>query len=249
MSFQIKNFTVSSENKILLKNLNLEIKSGEIVAIMGPNGSGKSTLAQTLAGNPVYKIESGEVIWQKKDKKIDVLKLSAEQRSGAGMFVSFQNPPIIEGLKVATFLKEMKLTQAKNQNLPKPKISEILKNIKSNLELVNLDQSFYSRVFNQDFSGGEKRKNELLQLLMLDPDFILLDEIDSGLDLNAINKFFSLLKEKMTKKNYLIIITHNPNIFEIIKPDKIIILKNGEFKTKAGSEILPQIQSSGFNEF
>jgi Fe-S cluster assembly ATP-binding protein len=248
---KISNLTVKSKEKIILRNISFEMQPGQKFVIMGPNGSGKSSLAQTLAGNPDYEIDIGSIVWQKKDKKIDILKLSPEERAWQKIFVSFQNPPAIEGLKLATLLKEISLQNAKNQNLEKPKTSEILKNIKKNLKLAGLKEDFYSRDFNKDFSGGEKKKTEILQLLMLNPDMMILDEVDSGLDVDAVKNIFKQINTIFNPDKYLILITHNPKTLDLIKFDKVLILKNGEIKkiVDPDSEIIKEIFDYGFDKF
>lgn len=246
---EIKNLTVESGGKTILEDINFKLQAGEKLAIMGPNGSGKSSLAQTLAGNPEYKVLKGQAIWTKTNKKIDLLELEPEARAAEKLFVSFQNPPAIEGLKLASFLKEIKLKQAQNDAKEKPKTSEILTEIKANLQTVGLPQSFYAREFNTDFSGGEKKKNEILQLLTLKPDLMLLDEIDSGLDIDATKKIFREIEKLMNPNKYLILITHNPKILDLIQVQKILILKAGKVKKIGQKEILTEVLKNGFDGF
>jgi Fe-S cluster assembly ATP-binding protein len=249
MSFKITDLTVKVDSKIVLEDINLELIPNQLTAIMGPNGSGKSSLAQVIAGNPNYQVVSGKITWQKGVQNINILGLGPDQRAALKMFVSFQNPPQIEGLKLATFLKEITLKKAKIENIEKPKTSQIIKDIKEGIINTGLTQDFYARGVNDGFSGGEKRKFELLQFLTLKPVFSIFDEIDSGLDLDAIKKTLNLIKNNLTNPYYLALITHNPEVFDSFKPDRVVILKDSKIREISDSKILKKIKEKGFQEF
>ncbi|WGH25375.1 MAG: Fe-S cluster assembly ATPase SufC [Candidatus Shikimatogenerans bostrichidophilus] len=229
---KIKNLYSSINNTLIIKNLNLKIKNGEIHILMGPNGSGKSTLSYIITGKPKYKINKGEIIFCK--KKIN--ELSPDKISKLGIFLSFQNPIEIDGITMFNFLKILK----KKNNFKKLyKLCKIL----------NIDKKDLYRFFNLGFSGGEKKKNEILQMLILKPKFIILDEIDSGLDIDTIKYLFKIIKIylKNNPKCSLLIITHNTSIIKYIIPNKVHIIYNGSIILSGNSELIYKIEKIGYN--
>lgn len=230
------------ENKQILKEINLSLKKGEVLVIMGPNGSGKSTLAQTIMGSPVYK--SNGLIELGGEKISD---LSIDERSKKGLFLSFQHPPSIEGVTVNNFLR-----QAINTRRETPiRISEYKRELNKNMELLKLNPDFAHRYLNVGHSGGEKKKLETLQLLMLKPKVAILDETDSGLDVDAlkiVTQGIQTVKEE-NKDMGLIVITHYNKILEYLKPDRVIVLKEGVIVKEGGLELIKQIEDKGFEQF
>jgi Fe-S cluster assembly ATP-binding protein len=222
---KIKDLKIEVGNKTILQNVNLEFAAGEIVSLSGPNGSGKSTLAQALIGNPEYNC-NGKVIF----KKQNLLKLEPSERSNSGLFVSFQHPTEIPGVSLVTYLKEIINSKREFDQLPKLTAKEILEKIKGVLKLLDWDESFLKRNLNEGMSGGEKKKSEILQMLLLDPDFVVLDEIDSGLDSKALEVICSAIKSFVTKQKTLVIISHNQKIFELLKPNRILKVENSTIK-------------------
>lgn len=239
---EVKNLNVKIEDKQILKEINLFLEKGEVLVIMGPNGSGKSTLAQSLMGNPKYET-SGEIILD--GEKITTLETN--ERSTKGLFLSFQHPASIEGVTVGGFLR-----QAINSRLEKPiRISVFKRELNKNMELLNLDKEFAGRYLNVGHSGGEKKKLETLQLLMLKPKIAILDETDSGLDVDALRRVSEGINaiKKENPEMGLIIITHYNKILNYLEPNRVIVLKNGSVVAEDGKELIKQIEEKGFEGF
>ncbi|WGH25188.1 MAG: Fe-S cluster assembly ATPase SufC [Candidatus Shikimatogenerans bostrichidophilus] len=228
---KIKNLYSSINNTLIIKNLNLKINNGEIHILMGPNGSGKSTLSYIITGKPKYKINKGKIIFCKKI----INTLSPDKISKLGIFLSFQNPIEIDGITMFNFFKNIK----KKNNLKK--IYKLCK-------ILNIDKKDLYRFFNLGFSGGEKKKNEILQMLILKPKFIILDEIDSGLDIDTIKLLFKIIKHylKNNPKCSLLIITHNTNIIKYIIPNRVHIIYNGSIILSGNSELIYRIEKNGY---
>jgi Fe-S cluster assembly ATP-binding protein len=239
---QIHNLIVSIKNKTILNNINLKINSGEVHAIMGPNGSGKSSLCYTLAGKQEYQIDSGYITFQ--NEKIN--NISPEYRACKGLFVSFQNPIEIPGISIINFINTAITEIFKNNNLKKPSAKNILKNIYKNCELLNLNTKLLNRSLNENFSGGEKKKIEIFQMMMLNPSLLVLDEIDSGLDIDSLKDISKVINIFKNKNKAIIIITHYQRILNYIIPDYVHVLNQGTI-IKTGNKILAQdIEEKGY---
>jgi len=244
-SLSIKNLRVSIDEKVILKDLSLEVKLGEIHAIMGPNGSGKSTLAYALAGHPKYEVEDGEV-WM---DGVNLLELTPDERAKMGLFLAFQYPTAIPGISMANFLrtavnavKGEKNGDAKNKGIP---ITEFRKLMTEKMDLLKMDKSFARRYLNEGFSGGEKKRAEILQMALLDPKYAILDETDSGLDIDAL-KIVSEGVNALTGPNRsFIIITHYKRILNYIKPDFVHVLFNGQIIESGGPELALRLEEEG----
>jgi len=240
--FKIKNLQVSIDNKKILKDFNIEINPGELHVIMGPNGSGKSTLTNTIAGKDTYIIDSGEIIY--KDKLIN--ELDPEERAGEGIFVSFQYPTSLPGVNNVYFLKEAVNSIRKYRNQDEVSSVEFMKKIKSKIKEVDFDESFINRPVNEGFSGGEKKRNEVLQLLMMEPEVAILDETDSGLDIDALKTVAQGINTYRNSKRSIILITHYQRILDYLEPDQIHILIDGAIVKKGGLELVNILEKKGY---
>ena len=246
-SLSIKNLRVSIDEKVILKDLSLEVKLGEIHAIMGPNGSGKSTLAYALAGHPKYEVEDGEV-WM---DGVNLLELTPDERAKMGLFLAFQYPTAIPGISMANFLrtavnavKGEKNGDDKNKGIP---ITEFRKIMTEKMDLLKMDKSFARRYLNEGFSGGEKKRAEILQMALLDPKYAILDETDSGLDIDAL-KIVSEGVNALTGPNRsFLIITHYQRILNYIKPDFVHVLYNGQIIESGGPELALRLEEEGYD--
>lgn len=241
---EIKNLFVNIEDKEILKGINLEIKTGEIHAIMGPNGSGKSTLANVLAGRDGYDIIKGEVTYEGKN----LLELSPEERAHEGVFLAFQYPVEIPGISNSTFLKTALNEIRKHKGLEELDALEFLTLIKEKMKLVNMDESLISRPVNQGFSGGEKKKNEIFQLAVLDPKLAILDETDSGLDIDALKIVahgVNIFKQQDPDKA-VIVVTHYQRLLEYIIPDFVHVLYDGKIVKSGGKELALELEAKGY---
>lgn len=237
---EIKKLNVKVENKEIISNLSLEVEKGETLVIMGPNGSGKSTLANALTGHPKYEAE-GKALLNKKN----LLELSPDERSKQGLFMSFQHPVAIPGVTVSNFIRT-----AMNARLEKPiKIQEYVKLLNEKMQQLNIPKEFSKRYLNEGFSGGEKKKMEILQLAMLNPKIAILDETDSGLDVDALKKVcenINLLKQQ-NKELTIIIITHYQRMLDYLKPDRIIIMKEGKIIKEGTTTLIQEIDEKGYD--
>ncbi len=236
---EIKNLHVTVNGKEILRGVNLEVNKGEIIALMGPNGSGKSTLANVLMGNPDYEITQGKIIF--KDK--DITNMSPTERAKLGLFLSFQYPSEIPGVSVANFLR----TALNSRRRDKISVLEFRDLLKEKMKLLNMKESFAGRYLNEGFSGGEKKKNEILQMAVLEPEISIIDENDSGLDVDAlriVSNGINLLKEKTGMG--VLIITHYNRILKYIKPDKVVVLKEGAISNVGDHELATRIEEEGY---
>lgn len=241
MSLLIKNVELAIDEKKILSNINLELKPGEVHVIMGPNGSGKSTLAGLIAGNPKYNIRNGYI----ELNKFDITKQSPDVRAKQGIFLSMQNPPEIPGIRIRNFLHTCWQTLTGNkENLFL--FNERLKKIAKEL---NLEEDFLIRDLNVGFSGGERKKLEILQLLILNPSYVILDEIDSGLDADALKTISKAIKNFFTSKKSLLIITHHNKILEYIKPDFVHVMINGNIVKTGDFELAKSINKIGYKNY
>lgn len=246
MSLEIKNLSVQIEKKEILKDLNLNIKEGEIHVLMGINGAGKSSLAKTLVGHYDCEVTKGSI----KFKNKDLLKMNVEERANEGLFLSFQNPVEIAGVSNSYFLKAALNAKRVYENKEELDALSFLKEIKSKIKKYNIDDKLIKRNLNEGFSGGEKKRNELIQLLLLNPELIILDEIDSGLDIDAIKIVANVVNDMMKdKKKSLLMITHYDRLLELIKPDFVHIMKDGKIIKTGDYSLALEIQKNGFKEF
>ena len=229
----IKNLKASVEGKEILKGLNLEVKAGEVHAIMGPNGSGKSTLASVLAGNSNYEVTGGEVWLDGKN----LLEMAAEDRAREGVFLAFQYPVEIPGVSNINFLRTAMNEIRTYRNLPAMQSKEFLKMVKEKQKLVEFDAALTNRSLNEGFSGGEKKRNEIFQLAMLEPKLSILDETDSGLDIDALRIVSKGVNQLRSQKNAFIIITHYQRLLDYIVPDFVHVLYNGQIAKTGGKEL------------
>ncbi len=239
----IKNLHASIEGKKILKGINLEIKPGEIHAIMGPNGSGKSTLASVLAGREEYEVEQGEVIFDKKD----ILDMSPEDRAREGLFLAFQYPVEIPGVSTTNFLKAAVNNVREYRGLEKLDAVKFLQAMKEKMKLVEIDQALLSRSLNEGFSGGEKKRNEVFQMALLDPKLAILDETDSGLDIDALKIVSNGVNKLHTDKNAFLVITHYQRLLNYIQPDYVHVLLNGQIVKSGGKELALELEERGYD--
>ena len=239
----IKNLKVSVEEKEILKGNNLQIPEGEIHAIMGRNGSGKSTLANTLAGNEKFEVTDGSIHMD----GVDITEMSPENRSLNGIFVCFQYPVAIPGVSMAYFLRSAINAHLKNQGKEEMDALEFLNQSKEILKKLTLDDSFWKRSINDGFSGGEKKKSEIFQLLSLNPKFAILDETDSGLDIDALKIVADGVKEFKGKKNSTLIITHYERLLEYINPDVVHVMIDGKIVKSGDMELARQVEEKGYS--
>jgi len=249
----VKDLQASVEDKAILKGLNLEIKQGEVHAIMGPNGSGKSTLAYTLMGHPKYSVEDGEV-WFKGQ---NVLDLSPDERAHLGLFLAFQYPVSIPGLTLANFLRtavaavqgEKVGGNGNGNGKPAMDLKAFRKRLGEKMDLLQMDQSFARRYLNEGFSGGEKKRAEILQMAMLEPEIAILDETDSGLDIDALRIVANGVNALAGPKMGVLIITHYQRLLNYIKPDFVHVMAGGQIVDSGGPELALQLESDGYDRY
>jgi Fe-S cluster assembly ATP-binding protein len=239
----IKNLKANVEGKEILKGINLEVKAGEVHAIMGPNGSGKSTLASVLAGKSGYEVIDGEVIYEGKN----LLEFSPEDRAREGIFLAFQYPVEIPGVSTTNFMKTA-INEIRKYRGQKPLSSvEFLKLMKAKAKLVDLDTSMTSRYVNVGFSGGEKKRNEIFQLAMMEPKLSILDETDSGLDIDALKIVAEGVNKVKNSNNAFIVITHYQRLLNYIIPDYVHVLSDGQIATSGGKELAYKLEEMGYD--
>jgi Fe-S cluster assembly ATP-binding protein len=239
----IKNLHASVEGKEILKGINLEIKAGEVHAIMGPNGSGKSTLANILAGKPDYEILEGEVTYEGQN----LLALSPEDRSRSGVFLSFQYPVEIPGVPMVNFIKTALNEHRRFKGLEPLTAGEFLKLMRSKKDLLHLDTELTNRSVNEGFSGGEKKKNEIFQMAMLEPKLAILDETDSGLDIDALRIVAEGVNALKTPENAIIVVTHYQRLLDYIVPDFVHVLYKGRIVKSGGKELALELEEKGYD--
>ena len=240
---EIKGLKAGIEGKEILKGVDLTIRRGEIHAIMGPNGAGKSTLSAVLAGREQFAVTEGSVRFLGQD----LLKMSPEQRSWAGIFLSFQYPIEIPGVSITNFMKTAVNSKRKAQGLEEMKAAEFLKLMKEKMAFVQMKPEFAKREVNVGFSGGEKKRNEIFQMAMLDPVLSILDETDSGLDVDALRIVASGVNALHTPEKSAIVITHYQRLLDYIVPDVVHVLKDGRIVRTAGRELVAEIEEKGYD--
>jgi Fe-S cluster assembly ATP-binding protein len=238
----IRNLKVAIKGKVILKDISLEVKAGEIHAIMGPNGSGKSTLAGVLAGRKFAEVIEGDVIYMGKN----LLDLSPEDRAKEGIFLGFQYPIEIPGVSMVNFMKTAVNEQRKHKGLDPLSASDFLKLMREKKELVEIDSSLANRSVNEGFSGGEKKKNEIFQMAMLEPKLAILDETDSGLDIDALRIVANGVNKLKRPDNSAIVITHYQRLLDYIIPDVVHVLYDGRIVKSAGKELALELEDKGY---
>ncbi|HLP17551.1 MAG TPA: Fe-S cluster assembly ATPase SufC [Bacteroidota bacterium] len=240
---EIKNLHASVGGKEILKGINLSVNAGEVHAIMGPNGSGKSTLAQVLAGHPAYEVTAGEVLFEGRN----LLDLQPEERAQSGLFLAFQYPVEIPGVSNSYFLKTGLNEIRKQRGLDELDAMEFLKLLKEKMKLVEMDASFINRPVNEGYSGGEKKRNEVLQMAVLEPKLAILDETDSGLDIDALQIVAEGVNKLKTPKNASIVVTHYQRLLNYIVPDIVHVLVNGRIVKSGGKELALELEEKGYD--
>ena len=240
---EIKNLHVSVNNNKILKGLNLSINKGEVHAIMGPNGSGKSTLASVIAGREEYKVNKGSIIYSNKK----LLKLSADERAKQGIFLAFQYPVEIPGISTTNFIKTAVNKIRESKGKKSLDAVSFLKVMKEKMKIVKINQTLLSRSINEGFSGGEKKRNEIFQMAMLDPKLAILDETDSGLDIDALKIVAKGVNKLKSKDNATIIITHYQRLLDYIIPDYVHVLIDGKIAKSGDKNLAQELEKKGYD--
>ena len=239
----IKNLHASVEDKEILKGINLEVKAGEVHAIMGPNGAGKSTLSSIIAGNETYEVTDGEIILGGED----ISELAPEERAHKGVFLSFQYPVEIPGVSVTNFMKTAINESRKARGEEEMPANEMLKLIREKSELLEIDRKFLSRSLNEGFSGGEKKRNEIFQMAMLNPKLAILDETDSGLDIDALRIVANGVNKLKSQDNAVVVITHYQRLLDYIVPDFVHVLMDGKIIKSGGADLALELEEKGYD--
>jgi len=240
MSLEIKNLKVKINDQFILNGVDLKIGPGEVHALMGPNGSGKSTLANVLMGNPVYEVVEGEILFE----GLKLLEMDVHERALAGLFLAFQYPVEIPGVTLGKFLIRAKELQQNGQKL---KLTQFVKEMKEKMQFLEMDESFINRYLNEGFSGGEKKRAEILQMLLLNPKLSILDETDSGLDIDALKIVSKGVNSLRSNRFSALIITHYQRILNLVQPDFVHILYKGKMIESGSSELVKKLESSGYD--
>ena len=240
---KIENLHAQVEDKDILKGINLEVKAGEVHAIMGPNGAGKSTLSSVIAGNENYEVTSGSIELE----GVDISELAPEERAHAGVFLSFQYPVEIPGVTVTNFIKTAINESRKAQGLEEMPAKDMLKKIREKSELLEIDRKFLSRSLNEGFSGGEKKRNEIFQMAMLEPKLAILDETDSGLDIDALRIVANGVNKLKSKDNAVVVITHYQRLLDYIVPDYVHVLHDGKIVKTGDASLALELEEKGYD--
>ncbi len=239
----IKNLHASVEDKEILKGINLEINAGEVHAIMGPNGAGKSTLSSIIAGNETYNVTAGEILLENED----ISELAPEERAHKGVFLSFQYPVEIPGVSVTNFMKTAINESRKARGQEDMPANEMLKLIREKSELLEIDRKFLSRSLNEGFSGGEKKRNEIFQMAMLEPKLAILDETDSGLDIDALRIVANGVNKLKNENNAVLVITHYQRLLDYIIPDFVHVLMDGKIVKSGDASLALELEEKGYD--
>ena len=239
----IDNLHVSVEGKSILNGINLDVKAGEVHAIMGPNGSGKSTLSSVIAGNESYEINKGDILFRGEN----IVELAPEERAHKGIFLSFQYPIEIPGITVTNFIKTSINSNLKARGEKEMSASVMLKKIREKAELLDIDSKFLSRSLNEGFSGGEKKRNEIFQMAMLEPSLSILDETDSGLDIDALKIVANGVNKLKNKNNAVIVITHYQRLLDYIIPDYVHVLHDGKIVKSGDKQLAHELEEKGYD--
>lgn len=243
MLLEIKDLHTSVEGKAILKGISLTIRSGEIHAIMGPNGAGKSTLAKVLAGDPAYEVDSGEVLFNGQN----ILELAPEERAWLGIFMGFQYPLEIPGITNAQFLQAAYNGKCKFQGLPILSDEAFERRLVEKMHLLEMREEFKNRNLNEGFSGGEKKRNEILQMAVLDPQFAILDETDSGLDIDAMRTVAGGLNKLMRPENAILLITHYQRLLDYVRPHFVHVVREGRIVQSGDAELALKLEEKGYD--
>jgi Fe-S cluster assembly ATP-binding protein len=239
----IDDLHVSIDGKAILNGINLDVRAGEVHAIMGPNGSGKSTLSAAVAGNESYEIVKGDILF----KGENIIELAPEERAHKGIFLSFQYPIEIPGITVTNFIKTSINSNLKARGENEMPANKMLKKIREKAALLEIDSKFLSRSLNEGFSGGEKKRNEIFQMAMLEPSLAILDETDSGLDIDALKVVANGVNKLKSKDNAVIIITHYQRLLDYIVPDYVHVLHEGKIVKSGGKELAHELEEKGYD--
>lgn len=240
---KIKDLHAAINGKEILKGINLTVNAGEVHAIMGPNGSGKSTLSSVLVGNPAFDVTGGEVLFNGQN----LFELAPEERSRAGIFLSFQYPVEIPGVSMVNFMRAALNEHRKHKNLPPISATEFLRLMREKRAIVELDNKLAGRSVNEGFSGGEKKRNEIFQMAMLEPKLAILDETDSGLDIDALRIVAKGVNQLRTPENAAIVITHYQRLLDYVEPDFVHVLYKGRIVKSAGAELARELEDKGYD--
>jgi Fe-S cluster assembly ATP-binding protein len=238
----IKNLQVKAEGKQILKGVDLHVDAGEVHAIMGPNGSGKSTLARALSGHPSYEVTDGTVLYEGKD----LLDLDPDERAREGVFMAFQYPVEIAGVNNAYFLKAALNAKRKHLGQPELDAMEFMQLVKEKAALLDIDQGMLSRAVNEGFSGGEKKRNEIFQMALLEPRLAILDETDSGLDIDALKLVAKGVNAMRSPQRAIIVVTHYQRLLDYIVPDHVHVLSGGRIVKSGGKELALELEKKGY---
>ncbi len=239
---KISNLKVSVDHKAILKGINLEVKAGEVHAIMGPNGSGKTTLANVLAGRDGYQLDAGSVLFNGHD----LLTMPIEQRAREGLFIAFQYPVEIPGVNMVYFIKAAVNAKRKHQGLTEYDAMDFLQIVNEKAELMKIDENLLARAVNEGFSGGEKKRNEIFQMALLEPQLAILDETDSGLDIDALKIVADGVNAQRNNNNAIIVITHYQRLLDYIKPDKVHVLSDGVIVKSGDKSLALELEDKGY---
>jgi len=242
---KINNLHAKIGDKEILKGIDLELFKGKVHAIMGPNGAGKSTLSKTIVGHPDVEVTQGEILYKGKN----IVEMEPEERALEGIFMSFQHPVEIPGVNNAYFLRTALNAKRKHQGLKPLNAAEFLRLLKEKIKELGMREEMIHRSLNEGFSGGEKKLNEILQMEILEPDFVILDEIDSGLDIDALKKVSEAINKMRSADRTFMIITHYRKILDYIEPDFVHVLKNGKVLKTGGIEIVDALEKEGYKIF
>ncbi len=240
---QIKNLHVEIGGKEILKGVSLEAGKGEVVALMGPNGAGKSSLGYALMGHPSYKVTSGSIAYNGEN----ITQLPPNERARKGLFLSFQYPNEVPGVSMANFLRTA-INSRRDKKNPMP-VGEFIKQLRETMKMLKIDESFMHRYLNDGFSGGEKKRAEILQMAMLKPEMAILDETDSGLDVDSLKVVAEGINNLMSKETGVLLITHYQRILNYVKPNRVYVMMDGKVVKSGGEELAHQIESSGYDLF